>query len=453
MRSKLGILMLVMLIGLPQPMVSASEINAPDFLYMQQTTDGSSSTNSGNSNSMAYLETTTDFLSSSPLGQAVGASGNIMPSEPAGGFAYFRKEETEHSRKDADAFLEVMALSPAYATTRHVPRILPGHTDPENYAVGPPLPERSNSAPITTAPFADNVMPMFLTNEDINHTYASFNHLDEVHKLREAMAAANGLPYPELPAYFMDGIGFGFANEEDEEDLPEALEGTGPAFTSADSSDREKASGHDKVRGHFNLQKKALIKVFGLQGEAQILEAGSNTWRDLREGMALQVGDQIKVGREGYVDIVYDSYFLNLARIRKNTIVEFISMQPLRMELSRGSLFSALDGLAPGDVYEVSTENAVATVRGTHFEVTYDPLSGNLTVATIPVPEDGHQSFIDLRPRTGKDKGIAFPIPEGFQVSLAKNQSPGMTLLEPIDGEILSLAKKEFGEMKRVREN
>ncbi|MDP3920253.1 MAG: FecR domain-containing protein [Candidatus Omnitrophota bacterium] len=107
--------------------------------------------------------------------------------------------------------------------------------------------------------------------------------------------------------------------------------------------------------------------VFNLGGTVLVLRNNSTDWVPLKIKDAINEGDQIRTQQNSFVEIYYDAYFLNIARMGSNTFAEFRAIEPTDVFLSDGRVLNALDGLPPGSTYEVATPTSVAGVRGTHF--------------------------------------------------------------------------------------
>ncbi len=139
-----------------------------------------------------------------------------------------------------------------------------------------------------------------------------------------------------------------------------------------------------------------LAKAFDVRGDAKILKKGSEDWQSMRKDMVIEAGDQILTGDDSYVDIAYDSKFLNVARIKEKTKAEFRSIEPTELLLEDGTIFNALDGLN-GNTYQISTPTAVAGVRGTTFTASYDAQLGKNFFDVYP-DKSLHEGVIEIIP-------------------------------------------------------
>ena len=204
----------------------------------------------------------------------------------------------------------------------------------------------------------------------------------------------------------------------------------------------------DLLKGMLDETKDHQAKIVMINGDAKILKKGAADWASAQKDMAIEQGDQLLTAETGSIQIAYDSHFLNIAKIDSNTKAEFRSIEPTDLFLEDGSIFSALDGLEKGRSYQVSTPTAVAAVRGTHFIVDYNSGSGAINAATLSVPEDNHDSKIELTDvKEGGSLGDSVFIREGQQLDLASGQVPSDTLLHDVKPEFIEQAKQVFQDL------
>lgn len=146
--------------------------------------------------------------------------------------------------------------------------------------------------------------------------------------------------------------------------------------------------------------------VFNLEGEVYLLQEGASQWVPLQQGDIIHEGDQIRTGKASFVEIAYDDFYLNLARIGADTLAEFRAIEPTDVYLSDGGIFNDLEGLPSGATYEVATPTSVAGVRGTKFYRAFDAATAtDTTICTRGAVE------VFLLDKTGD------LIPEGIKVA------------------------------------
>ena len=201
--------------------------------------------------------------------------------------------------------------------------------------------------------------------------------------------------------------------------MPALKEATGHSGYEAGEalSDREIASVINELKDHIG-------KVFDFQGDARLLRKDAERWKAVQRGMIIRQGDQIVTGKNSFVEIAFDSYFLNIARIEEKTRAEFLSIEPTNIRLEDGTVFSSLEGLKPGQGYKVTTPTAVAAVRGTVYSVSY---SRKTEEAEIKVFEDhnGRKSIVEVSPTflqrdvSPGENPSKIALREGYKVALS----------------------------------
>ncbi len=136
-------------------------------------------------------------------------------------------------------------------------------------------------------------------------------------------------------------------------------------------------------------------QIFSVEGSAKILKNAATNWQLAQKGMLIEEGDQVLTDATGILELSYDHHFLDIARVGPNTHAVFIKIEPTVVKLEDGTLFNALDGLAAGESYQVSTPIAVAAVRGTRFDVVYHAAIGEFSAGVLPT-EDRRESSLDI---------------------------------------------------------
>ncbi|HTL48208.1 MAG TPA: hypothetical protein VL688_09160 [Verrucomicrobiae bacterium] len=155
--------------------------------------------------------------------------------------------------------------------------------------------------------------------------------------------------------------------------------------------------------------------VFNLQGEVMILKKGKDTWEPVVKGTVIENGDQIKTSENSFVEIHYDAFFLNTARIAANSLAEFLSIEPTRIYISNGAIYNDLGGLPEGSTYDVITPTAVGGVRSTTFMRSFDAATesdntvvANGTVYVVPgadsLTKAADSDIINVKP----DEALSF---------------------------------------------
>jgi len=115
--------------------------------------------------------------------------------------------------------------------------------------------------------------------------------------------------------------------------------------------------------------------IDNLSNNAWVTRQGQTTLSSVSIGDRLKNGDRLETLRGNSARISLDEAHQNLIRIDENTSVE-VDDSDLRtgFVMTKGSMFASVKKLKPLSSFKITTPVAVATVRGTEFEVI---LTGN----------------------------------------------------------------------------
>lgn len=159
--------------------------------------------------------------------------------------------------------------------------------------------------------------------------------------------------------------------------------------------------------------------LYNFKGDVFILKVGKEEWFPAEKGKPVSVGDQFWVGENSSAEIALDAGYKNLIQIQKNTKVEIRNLTPVDIFLEDGSVFSALDHLLPGDSYQITTENGVSSVRGTHFYADFNKQDQKSQFALMP-REDNRESQLLVKLKNEKQGTEEVILKEGQQATISK---------------------------------
>jgi hypothetical protein len=141
-------------------------------------------------------------------------------------------------------------------------------------------------------------------------------------------------------------------------------------------------------------------------------------WEDARVDMTIYLGGEVWAQEASTARVGVEE---GLVRVAPNTI--FTLDQPeadaVRLDLSEGQVWIDIEGLAPGEVFEVQTPAAVASVRGTRFGVRTLADGGSLVstqVGTVTV--EAATAAVTLTP------GLQTTVPSGGAPGAPEPMSP-----------------------------
>ncbi len=166
----------------------------------------------------------------------------------------------------------------------------------------------------------------------------------------------------------------------------------------------------------------AAAEIINIRGEVAVLEPGAAEWSAAGEGTPLSVGDTVRTGADSLAEIRFRYGHTTLmdesCKLRINPAPDDDTL----LELIMGSVLSRVEELEPGQSFEVSTPQAVCSVRGTEFTVATDGerslvavLSGRVEVrelitGMIREVEAGYYS--EVRPGASPTEPGLLPEPE-----------------------------------------
>lgn len=115
-----------------------------------------------------------------------------------------------------------------------------------------------------------------------------------------------------------------------------------------------------------------------VEGEAQMMIAGSNGWQRLQVNAILKAGDTVRVLDQGRLELVLDNR--SVLRLAANTTLELKEVERRRQKekyhfaLSVGKMWTRVTRLLGfGSTYQVETPTAITAVQGTAYDLHVDP--------------------------------------------------------------------------------
>ena len=117
-----------------------------------------------------------------------------------------------------------------------------------------------------------------------------------------------------------------------------------------------------------------IARIMKSQGDVLIKRMGKNTFTiPGKPGLAINNGDAIKVGEEGFaVAIFIDDK--SVVKIREKTQFEFIESSSSRtLDVEQGTIFNDIKKEGRKKTFRVETPVSVASVKGTEFAVVSNP--------------------------------------------------------------------------------
>ncbi len=188
--------------------------------------------------------------------------------------------------------------------------------------------------------------------------------------------------------------------------------------------------------------------AYKVSGSASIIKSGSPVEKQLKVGDLIQKGDKITTQKNAVVEIAFDILKKNAVQIPQETQATFTSIEPTDIKLDNGSVFSAIDGLAKGSSWKVTTPAAVAAVRGTVYLVRFEAASGEFFAATLNVPDDGKTSAIEIQSVTTEGNAN---VAEGKEITIKEGETPSQELVQTLSPEVVAEVQKFFQDVSAER--
>lgn len=160
------------------------------------------------------------------------------------------------------------------------------------------------------------------------------------------------------------------------------------------------------------------LQVKSIQGSV-VYSTDHSTWADLKPGMTLGQGAQLKTGPDASADLDFE-YSGTALRLRSNSQLELTRMDEVvadgnviidtRLDLTAGSLVGSQDKLEKPSTFTILTPNVSATIRGTQYVVSSD---GAVTCmrGEVAVTASSHQG-----------SPISAQVPAGFSFNPVTSQ-------------------------------
>ncbi|WP_017756670.1 fibronectin type III domain-containing protein [Calidifontibacillus oryziterrae] len=137
---------------------------------------------------------------------------------------------------------------------------------------------------------------------------------------------------------------------------------------------------------HVDAARVAVIKE--VQGEVYIKKGNGSREFKAKDGMSLSEGDSVRTVKKSSANIVYDdgskttvapSSKLSISKLKDKN-----NGKQTKVKVVSGKVWNSVKSLSnANDEYDVETPTAVMGVRGTHFLVTTDPITGEASVSVL----------------------------------------------------------------------
>jgi hypothetical protein len=115
--------------------------------------------------------------------------------------------------------------------------------------------------------------------------------------------------------------------------------------------------------------------VLASTGKVEYRESASSEWKPIGGRVVLKEGSMIVTGPESFCEIGFVEGSQSVVRVAADSLAVIVSVDPARIDLQNGRLFSLVKNLRKSSSFSVSTPTAVASVRGTGWEQTAERIT------------------------------------------------------------------------------
>ncbi len=179
-------------------------------------------------------------------------------------------------------------------------------------------------------------------------------------------------------------------------------------------------------------------QVTHIKGNVQVQAPGEGEWRKAENGMTVNIGDSIRTARHSMADIILDDQKKNVVSMGEKTLVVLNSASADtidRLDLSRGRVFSNMEGIKSGLSFEVNTPSAVAGVRGSSYMVyaerDEDEVSAYKDTVFIKAFDADKNQISEIN------------LPEGFKTFIGRFEAPSA---------MMQISQREFIRFDNIRD-
>ena len=178
-------------------------------------------------------------------------------------------------------------------------------------------------------------------------------------------------------------------------------------------------------------------EILLVQGSVQIQSPNDEIWRKAEKGMQVNIGDTVRTARHSKIEIALDPGKMNTIQLGEKTLAVLNSASADaidRLELSRGRVYSNMEGIKAGLGFEVTTPSAVAGVRGSGYMVyserDQDEVAAYKDTVFIKAFDADNNQLMEMM------------LPEGFRTFIERFQEPSA---------LLQISLREFERFDAVR--
>jgi hypothetical protein len=170
-----------------------------------------------------------------------------------------------------------------------------------------------------------------------------------------------------------------------------------------------------------------------ITGDVGLLTQGALEWIEPHEGLPLEVGDHIRTGEDGRVELIMSDNAVWVLEPESDVIAEHMETNVGRLNLSSGTLMGRLDSARAAGIpqsWEFNTPAFVIAVRGTEFALQASQAAGSrLAVFEGEVELAPAETAEGLQPPFRVTAGQEALLKRGKAVHTSSQFSPAMKIM------------------------
>jgi len=112
-------------------------------------------------------------------------------------------------------------------------------------------------------------------------------------------------------------------------------------------------------------------RIINLKGSVLVKEGPGSDWGKAKLNMLLDMDAEIQTRKDAGCTLAFDEEQKNILTIKENSHIKIESMEPGKIFLPEGRVFSLIEGLAKAEKFEIRTPTAIAGARGTGWITDY----------------------------------------------------------------------------------
>lgn len=117
-------------------------------------------------------------------------------------------------------------------------------------------------------------------------------------------------------------------------------------------------------------QQTTRAELISFSGPVQVLLKDADGYSSPEEGLLLEPGDKLLTSSSASAEISFNDDNTNMIRLGENTAAILLLEEEIKIELTEGEAFAAIQNLPAGSSFEIRTPTAVSGARGTDWVTT-----------------------------------------------------------------------------------